>query len=55
MQEGKLRREILVVYVSRIVDSEPRFSVSESALEEHFERLATRVSGQSKPASKDRN
>jgi hypothetical protein len=44
MQEGKLRREILVVYVSRIVDSEPRFSVSESALEEHFERLATRES-----------
>jgi hypothetical protein len=44
MQEGKLRREILVVFVSRVIDSEPRFSVSESALEGHFERLATRES-----------
>jgi type IV secretion system protein TrbE len=41
MNEGKLRREILVVYFSKVIDSEPRFSVSESALEEHFNRIAT--------------
>jgi type IV secretion system protein TrbE len=42
MQDGKLRRDILVIYFSRVIDSAPRFTVSESALEEHFERLAKR-------------
>jgi hypothetical protein len=44
MHSGKLRREILTIFFSRVIDSQPRFSVSESALEEHFERLAARES-----------
>ena len=44
MREGKLRREILVLFFTRVIDSEPRFSVSEESLEEHFTRLATRES-----------
>ena len=44
MREGKLRREILVLFFTRIIDSSPRFSVSEESLEEHFQRLATRES-----------
>jgi hypothetical protein len=44
MREGKLRREILLLFFTRVVDSEPRFSVSEDSLEEHFQRLANRES-----------
>jgi type IV secretion system protein TrbE len=44
MREGKLRREILVLFFTRVIDSCPRFSVSEDSLEEHFQRLAARES-----------
>jgi hypothetical protein len=44
MKEGKLRREILVLFFTRVIDSCPRFSVSEDSLEEHFQRLAVRES-----------
>src|SRR6202011_1103550 len=40
MREGKLRREILIVYFARVIDSAPSFSVSEDTLAAHFERLA---------------
>ena len=42
MREGKLRREILVIFFTRIIDSAPRFSISQKSLGEHYERLATR-------------
>ena len=44
MREGKLRREILVLFFTRVIDSCPRFSVSEDTLAEHFQRLAARES-----------
>jgi type IV secretion system protein TrbE len=44
MNEGKLRRESLVIFFTRIVDSEPSFSVSEESLSKHFADLAERES-----------
>jgi type IV secretion system protein TrbE len=44
MREGKLRREILALFFTRVIDSAPSFSVSEDSLEEHFQRLAARES-----------
>jgi hypothetical protein len=42
MREGKLRREILTLFFTRIIDSQPRYSVSEEALAKHYQALATR-------------
>ena len=42
MKEGKLRREILTLFFTRVIDSEPRFSISEDRLEKHFQALALR-------------
>jgi type IV secretion system protein TrbE len=44
MMEGKLRRELLALFFTRVIDSEPSFSVSEQSLEEHFNSLAARES-----------
>lgn len=40
MREGKLRRETLSIFFSRVIESQPSFSVSEDALGRHFEKLA---------------
>jgi len=42
MNEGKLRREILVIFFTRVIDSAPTFSISQKSLAEHYERLAAR-------------
>src|SRR5215469_210669 len=42
MQQGKLRREVLMLFFSRVINSTPPFTLSESALHEHFTRLARR-------------
>jgi type IV secretion system protein TrbE len=42
MESGKLRREVLSLFFSRVIDSAPGFHLSEKALEEHFRGLATR-------------
>jgi hypothetical protein len=44
MEEGKLRRQILVVYFTRIIEAQPHFELSERALAEHFDALAARES-----------
>jgi hypothetical protein len=44
MHAGKLRREILTIFFTRVIDSQPSFTVSESSLEQHFQALATRES-----------
>ena len=44
MHAGKLRREILTVFFTRIVESAPAFTVSESSLYQHFQALAARES-----------
>lgn len=42
MDERKLRREMLTLFFTRIVDALPRFSLSDRALARHFEALAKR-------------
>lgn len=42
MEEGRLRRETLVVLFTHVIDAEPEFSLSESGLAKHFEALARR-------------
>jgi type IV secretion system protein TrbE len=42
MQERKLRRESLVVFITRVIDAAPEFSLSESSMAKHFEALARR-------------
>jgi type IV secretion system protein TrbE len=42
MEAGRLRREILTVYFSRVVDTAPGFELSEGALAKHFEALGKR-------------
>jgi type IV secretion system protein TrbE len=42
MNAGKLRRETLVIFFTRVIDSQPMFSLSESALEKYFDELAER-------------
>ena len=44
MHEGKLRREILTIFFTRLIESQPSFTVSESSLERHFQTLANRES-----------
>lgn len=44
MREGKLRREILVIFFTRIIDASPSFSISEGSLAKHFHALAARES-----------
>src|SRR5580700_11760269 len=42
MEAGRLRREILTVYFTRVVDTAPGFELSEGALAKHFGSLAKR-------------
>ena len=42
MQQGKLRREVLMLFFSRVINSTPPLTLSESSLHEHFTRLARR-------------
>jgi hypothetical protein len=42
MEAGKLRRELLSVFFTRLLDSQPPFSLSDRALSEHFQRLSQR-------------
>lgn len=42
MEAGKLRRERLAVFFTRVIGSQLEFTVSDSALEKHFEALASR-------------
>jgi type IV secretion system protein TrbE len=42
MQQGKLRREVLMVFFSRVINSTPPLTLSHSSLHEHFRRLARR-------------
>jgi type IV secretion system protein TrbE len=42
MESGQLRREILTLYFSRVIDSDPGFTLSAEALSEHFRQLAQR-------------
>ncbi len=42
MEQGKLRREVLMLFFSRVINSAPPFTLSESTLHEHFARLARR-------------
>ena len=44
MNAGKLRREILTVFFTRVIDASPSFSVSEESLAKHFQTLAARES-----------
>jgi type IV secretion system protein TrbE len=42
MEQGRLRREVLMLFFSRVIDTRPPFTLSEKALQEHFIRLARR-------------
>lgn len=40
MEKGELRRETLAIFITKTIDSQPDFSVSESSLAGHFEELS---------------
>src|SRR4029077_18862565 len=42
MEKGELRREMMAVFFTRVVDTDPGFSISENALADHFDRISTR-------------
>jgi type IV secretion system protein TrbE len=42
MEEGKLRREVLVLFFSRVIDTDVGFSLSETAMQKYYEGLARR-------------
>lgn len=42
MQKGQLRREILTVFFTHVVETKPRFSLSEEAMKRHFQAIAER-------------
>jgi hypothetical protein len=44
MEDGKLRRQILIVYFTRVIEAYPAFELSERALAKHFDTLAARES-----------
>jgi type IV secretion system protein TrbE len=43
-EAGKMRREILVLFFTRVIEGGPRFSISQAALRKHYIDLAARES-----------
>ena len=44
MTEGRLRREILTLFFTRVIDTEPKFTLSDKALQKYYQELAARES-----------
>jgi type IV secretion system protein TrbE len=44
MAQGKLRREIFIIFFTRVIDTEPKFTLSDKALQKHYQELAARES-----------